>query len=127
LEIGDVGMKGIKIMIVDDSPAVHVIIERAAIANGYEVCAHAKNGDEAVKLYELARPDIITMDITMPVKDGLTASKEILIQNPCAKILMLSAMGDEEIVKEARDIGIRHFMKKPFKGEDIVNALNNMI
>jgi len=120
-------MEGIKIMIVDDSPAIHVIIEKAAITNGYEVCAHAKNGDEAVKLYELTRPDVITMDITMPVKDGLTASREILKQNPCAKILMLSAMEDEEIVKEARNIGIKHFMKKPFKGVDIVNAINNMM
>lgn len=120
-------MNGKKIMIVDDSPAVHVIIERAVVANGYEVCAHAKNGDEAVKLYATAMPDIITMDITMPVMDGLTASMEILKQNPTAKILMLSAMGDEEIVDKAREIGITHFMKKPFKGDDIVNALNKMI
>lgn len=120
-------MRSRKLMIVDDSPAIHVIIGKAAMANGYEVCAHAKNGDEAVKQYELTMPDVITMDITMPVKDGLTASKEILTQNPGAKILMLSAMGDEEIVNEARGIGITHFMKKPFKGEDIVNAINNMI
>jgi len=114
-------------MIVDDSPAIHVIIEKAAMANGYEVCAHAKNGDEAVKQYELTLPDVITMDITMPVKDGLTASKEILAQNPGAKILMLSAMGDEEIVNKARGIGITNFMKKPFKGEDIVSAISKMI
>jgi len=120
-------MRGKKLMIVDDSPAIHVIIEKAAMANGYEVCAHAKNGDEAVKQYELTMPDVVTMDITMPVKDGLTASKEILAQNPGAKILMLSAMGDEGIVNEARGVGIAHFMKKPFKGEDIVNAINNMI
>jgi two-component system chemotaxis response regulator CheY len=119
-------MKGIKLMIVDDSPAIRLIIEKAAIANGYEVCAQAKNGDEAVKQYELTMPDVITMDITMPVKDGLTAAKEILGKNPDAKILMLSAMGDEEIVKEARNIGIAHFMKKPFKGIDIVNIINNM-
>lgn len=120
-------MNGKKLMIVDDSPAVHVIIERAAVANGYEVCAHAKNGDEAVKLYAATKPDIITMDITMPVMDGLTASIEILRQNPAAKILMLSAMGDEEIVDKAKEIGITYFMKKPFKGDDIVNALNNML
>jgi len=120
-------MKGKRLMIVDDSPAIHVIIERAAAANGYEVCAHAKNGDEAVKQYKLTMPDVITMDITMPVKDGLAASKEILAENPDAKILMLSAMGDEEIIKEAKDIGITHFLKKPFKGEEIVNVINNMI
>lgn len=120
-------MKNRKLMIVDDSPAIHLIIEKAARANGYEVCAHAKNGEEAVKQYELTGPDVITMDITMPVKDGLTASKEILIQYPDAKILMLSAMGDEEIVNEARNIGISHFMRKPFKGQDIINAINNMI
>lgn len=120
-------MSNRKLMIVDDSPAIHVIIEKAARANGYEVCAHAKNGDEAVKQYKLTMPDVITMDITMPVKDGLTASKEIFTQYPGAKILMLSAMGDEEIVNEARGIGIAHFIKKPFKGEDIINAINSMI
>lgn len=120
-------MRSKKLMIVDDSPAIHIIIEKATITNGYEVCAHAKNGVEAVKQYELTMPDVITMDITMPIKDGLAASKEILAQNPDAKILMLSAMGDEEIINEARDIGVKHFLKKPFKGEDIVNAINNMI
>lgn len=120
-------MSGRKLMIVDDSPAIHVIIERAAIANGYEVCAHAKNGEEAVRQYELSMPDLITMDITMPVKDGLTASQEILAKNPNVKILMLSAMGDEEIVTKAKAIGITSFMKKPFKGEEIVSAIDKMM
>lgn len=120
-------MMGKKLMIVDDSPAIRVLIERAALAGGYEVCALAKNGDEAVKLYGSAMPDVITMDITMPLKDGLAASEEILAQNPDAKILMLSAMGDEEIVNKAKEVGITHFMKKPFKGEDIIKILNDML
>jgi len=120
-------MSNRKLMIVDDSPAIHVIIEKAARANGYEVCAHAKNGDDAVKQFELTMPDVITMDITMPIKDGLAASKEILAKYPGAKILMLSAMGDEELVNEARNIGISRFMRKPFKGEDIIKEINNMI
>ena len=120
-------MSNMKLMIVDDSPAIHMIIEKAAKANGYEVCAHAKNGDEAVKQYVLTKPDVITMDVTMPIKDGLEASKEILSEYPNAKILMLSAMGDEEIVNEAKSMGILHFMKKPFKGQEIMNALNDML
>jgi len=120
-------MSNIKLMIVDDSPAIHLIIEKAAIADEYQVCTHAKNGDEAVKLYESVQPDAVTMDITMPIKDGLVASKEILGKYPNAKILMLSAMGDEELIKEAMSIGITHFMKKPFKGLDIINAINNML
>lgn len=116
-----------KLMIVDDSPAIHIIIGKAATAGGYDVCAHAKNGDEAVKLYEQTSPDVVTMDVTMPIKDGLTASKEILTKNPNAKILMLSAMGDEEIVTEAMKAGITHFMKKPFKGTEIVDAINDML
>ncbi|MCR4434451.1 MAG: response regulator [Clostridiales bacterium] len=120
-------MSNKRLMIVDDSPAVHVIIEKAARANGIEVCAHAKNGDEAVKQFELTIPDVITMDITMPIKDGLAASKEILAKYPGARILMLSAMGDEELVNEARSIGISHFMQKPFKGEDVIKEINSMI
>lgn len=120
-------MSNKRLMIVDDSPAIHVIIEKAARANGLEVCAHAKNGDEAVKQFELTMPDVITMDITMPIKDGLAASKEILAKYPGARILMLSAMGDEELVNEARSIGISRFMRKPFKGEDIIKEINSMI
>ncbi|HOP73825.1 MAG TPA: response regulator [Bacillota bacterium] len=117
---------GKKLLIVDDSPAIRVLIERAALAGGYEVCAQAKNGEEAVKLYSSTLPDVITMDITMPIKDGLAASKEILALNPEVKILMLSAMGDEEIVNQAKEVGITHFMKKPFKGEEIIKILDNM-
>ncbi len=120
-------MESNRIMIVDDSPAIHVIIEKAAKASGYEVCAHARNGDEAVKQYELTMPDVVTMDITMPVKDGLIASKEILLKYPNAKILMLSAMGDEELINEAKRIGVSHFMRKPFKAADIITAINNLI
>jgi len=120
-------MSNIKLMIVDDSPAIHMIIEKAAKVNGYEVCAHAKNGEEAVKLYKLTMPDVVTMDVTMPIKDGLAASKEILSEYPSAIILMLSAMGDDEIVDEAKSIGISHFMKKPFKGQEIMDTLNNML
>ncbi len=116
-----------KLMIVDDSPAIHLIIEKAAKANGYEVCAHAKNGDEAVKQFELSLPDVVTMDITMPIKDGLSASKDILSKYPDAKILMLSAMGDEELINEAKSIGISRFMRKPFKGEDIINEIKSML
>jgi len=115
-----------RLMIVDDSPAIRVLIERAALANGYEVCAQAKNGEEAVKLYSSMLPDVITMDITMPIKDGLEAAKEILAQNPDARILMLSAMGDEDIIKQAEDVGITYFMKKPLKGEDVIRILDNM-
>ena len=109
-------MADLKIMVVDDSPTIHVIIEKALKANGFEVCCHAKNGEEAVGLYNSHQPDIITMDITMPIKDGLMASREILEKNPNAKILMLSAMGDDELIQEAKGIGITQFMKKPFKG-----------
>ena len=116
-----------KLMIVDDSPAIHLIIEKAAKANGYEVCAHAKNGDEAVKQFEQTLPDVVTMDITMPIKDGLTASKDILSKYPNAKILMLSAMGDGELINEVKSIGITRFIRKPFKGEDIINEINNML
>lgn len=120
-------MNNKKLMIVDDSPAIHIIIEKAAKAHGFEVCAHARNGDEAVKQFETVKPDIITMDITMPVKDGLVASREILEKCQTVKILMLSAMGDEQIMNEAKEIGISHFMRKPFKGEDVIDAIHTML
>jgi two-component system chemotaxis response regulator CheY len=67
------------------------------------------------------------MDITMPVLDGLGSAKEILTADPAARIIMLSAMGDEELMKSAKDMGIRVFLQKPFKAEEMINSIRQVI
>ncbi|KMT22009.1 response regulator [Clostridium cylindrosporum] len=120
-------MESNRILIVDDSPMIHSIIKRALEPNGFVVCGCAKNGKQGIEQFNELNPDLITMDITMPIMDGLCASREIMNINPNANILMLSAMGDEEVMSEAKGIGVKHFLKKPFKEDEMLEAVRNIL
>jgi two-component system chemotaxis response regulator CheY len=111
-----------KILIVDDSPFIYKAIA-SLLPGSYEVCGHAKNGKEGAQLYFDLAPDLVTMDITMPIMDGLSASREILSKDSQARIVMLSAMGDDQLIKEAKALGIKVFLRKPFKAEALAAAL----
>jgi two-component system chemotaxis response regulator CheY len=114
-------------MIVDDSPFIHKAIQKALNATDlYEVCGIAKNGKEGSELYDTLLPDIVFMDITMPVMDGLDATKAIISKHPDAKIIMLSAMGDDDLIAKAKAIGVTHFAQKPFKAEEMLAIINNI-
>ena len=86
----------------------------------------AENGIVAVKLFRQLEPDIVLMDITMPEMDGLEALKEIMKINPKAKVIMISAMGKEEMVREAVLAGARGFIVKPFTEETLIKTLEKM-
>lgn len=117
-------MGKIRILIVDDSPFIHKAITRAVnTTEEYEICGIAKNGQEGVEQYTTLKPDLVTMDITMPIMDGLEASKIIMGQNPAAKIVMLSAMGDEQLMTNAKAIGIKSFIQKPFKNDEFIASV----
>ena len=94
--------------------------------DGFEICGIGKNGREGASLYEALKPDVVTMDITMPLVDGLEASKIILQQDPGARIIMMSAMGDEETMELAKKIGIKTFLQKPFKNDELVAAIQSV-
>jgi len=112
-----------RILLVDDSPMIHALLRKALEKNGYEVCGDANNGKEAVDMYNQLKPDLIFMDITMPIMDGIEASTIIKAANPSAQIIMLSAMGDEEITTQAKNIGVDVFLKKPFKEDKVISAI----
>lgn len=117
-------MSKIRILIVDDSPFIHKAITKAVnTTEEYEICGIAKNGKEGVELYTTLKPDLVTMDITMPIMNGLEASKTIITQDPSAKIVMLSAMGDEELMATAQEIGIKSFIQKPFKNDGFITII----
>ncbi|WP_378954482.1 response regulator [Pelosinus sp. sgz500959] len=119
-------MSKIKILVVDDSPFIHKAITRALnTTENYEICGIAKNGKEGVELYMTLNPDLVTMDITMPIMDGLEASKSIIGQDPAAKIVMLSALGDEELINSAQLIGIKSFIQKPFKNDEFIAIIES--
>jgi two-component system chemotaxis response regulator CheY len=95
--------------------------------NGYEIAGEAENGRRAVDLYRELKPDAVTMDITMPEMDGITAVKEIRKLDPEAKIIMCSAMGQQLMVMEAIQAGARDFVVKPFQQERVLQALEKVL
>jgi len=115
-----------KVLVVDDAAFMRVSISKMLTSNGYEVIGEAENGKIAIKKFQELSPDIVTMDITMPEMDGLASLKEILAVNPNANIIMISAMGQESMVREAVMAGAKGFIVKPFKENVILDALSNL-
>jgi len=115
-----------RIMIVDDAAFMRITIKNMLKKSTHEVVAEAENGKVAVERYKQFMPDVVTMDITMPEMDGLTALKEIIAINPNAKVLMVSAMGQEAMVREAILSGAKGFIVKPFKEEGILAAIDKL-
>lgn len=115
-----------KVLIVDDAEFLRVRISKMLTGDGYTV-AEAENGARAVEMYRESRPDIVLMDITMPEKDGLTALKEIRQMDPTAKVVMLTALGQESVVLEAIKAGARDFVVKPFERERVLTAIGKLL
>ena len=115
-----------KVLIVDDAAFMRISIKNMLTKNGYEVVGEAENGLVGIELYKELHPDIVTMDITMPEMSGLDALKEITKVDPQAKIVMVSAMGQEAMVREAIVSGAKGFIVKPFKEEGIIAALKKL-
>ena len=115
-----------KVLIVDDAAFMRISIKNMLTKNGYEVVGEAENGLIGVEMYKELKPDIVTMDITMPEMSGLDALKEIIKLDPQAKIVMVSAMGQEAMVREAIVSGAKGFIVKPFKEEGIIAAIKKL-
>lgn len=116
-----------KVLIVDDAAFMRMSIRMMLEKNGFEVVGEAENGFEGVKQYKELKPDIVTMDITMPTMTGLEALITIKEFDPQAKIVMISAMGQEDMVREAIMQGAKTFIVKPFKEEHVVEILNKIL
>ncbi|KKM12318.1 chemotaxis protein CheY [Clostridiales bacterium PH28_bin88] len=116
-----------RVLIVDDAAFMRMMIKDILTKNGYEVVGEGENGLRAVQLYQELRPDIVTMDITMPEMDGIVAVKEIKKLDPGARIIMCSAMGQQMMVMEAIQAGARDFIVKPFQQERVLQALDKAL
>jgi two-component system chemotaxis response regulator CheY len=116
-----------KILIVDDAAFIRFAIRTAVEKNGFEVVGEAENGSQGIKKYQELMPDIVTMDITMPDMSGLEALKAIIKFDPKARIVMLSAMGQEVMVREAVMNGAVSFIVKPFKEDHLIKTLNKVL
>lgn len=117
----------IKVLIVDDAAFMRMTIRRMLEKNGFEVVGEAENGAEGIKKYSELHPDIVTMDITMPGVGGVEALKTIIQNDPKAKVIMCSAMGQECMVKEAVIAGAKSFIVKPFKEEHVLQTINKIL
>ena len=115
-----------KVLIVDDAAFMRISIKNMLTKNGYEVVGEAENGAIGVEMYKDLHPDIVTMDITMPEMSGLDALKEIIKLDPQSKVVMVSAMGQEAMVREAIVSGAKGFIVKPFKEEGIIAAIKKL-
>jgi two-component system, chemotaxis family, chemotaxis protein CheY len=115
-----------KVLIVDDAEFLRVRLTRMLSVDGYEV-VQAENGVKAVSTYKEIHPDVVLMDITMPEMDGLTALKEIICFDPKARVIMLTALGQESVVLEAVKSGARDFVVKPFEHERIAKAITKLL
>jgi len=114
-------------MIVDDAVFMRNMIREAFISPEFEVVAEAINGIEAVEKFREMRPDLITMDIIMPQRDGIEATREIRKMDPGVAIIICSAVGQESLVMEALEAGANDFIVKPFRKEEVLKVIKKVV
>ena len=113
-----------KILVVDDAAFMRLTLKTMLEKNGFEVVGQAENGRKAIEMYKSLKPEIVTMDITMPDMDGVEALAEIIKFDPKANVIMLSAMGQEGKIRDAVLNGAKGFIVKPFKEDYLLKALS---
>ena len=114
------------ILVCDDAMFMRNVLKDILVKNGYNIVGEACNGIEAIRKAKDLQPDIITLDITMPVMDGITALKNIRKEGITVPIIMCSAMGQQCMVVEAIESGANDFIVKPFDSTRVLTALEKM-
>jgi two-component system chemotaxis response regulator CheY len=115
------------VLVVDDAAFMRMMLKDILIKGGHEVVGQAANGLEAIKQYGELKPDLVTMDITMPEMEGIEALKRIKSSDPAAKIIMCSAMGQQGMVVQAIQAGAMDFVVKPFQSERVLEAVSKAL
>lgn len=118
---------GKTILIVDDAAFMRMMIKDILTKNGYEVLGEAQTGKQGVEMYQKLKPDLVTMDITMPEMNGIDAVKAIKAIDPSARIVMCSAMGQQAMVIDAIQAGARDFIVKPFQPNRVLEAVQKAL
>ena len=116
-----------KIFIVDDSRIIRRVLTTALTEAGHEIIGEAANGEEALKALESITPDLVTLDITMPVMDGLEALANIRIKYPDLKVIMISAAGQKNKVMQALKLGALDFIRKPVEKDEMLDVINKHV
>ena len=116
-----------RVLIVDDAVFMRNMIREILSGAGFEVVGEAGNGVEAVDRWRELRPDVTTMDIVMPFRSGIEATREIVDSSPGAVVVMCSALGQESLVMEAIEAGASDFIVKPFKPEEVLGVVRKVL
>ena len=116
-----------RVLVVDDAAFMRKMVSDALTKGGHEVVGEAGNGTEAIARFQELKPEVMTLDITMPEKDGLTALREIIELDPAARVIMCSALGQESKVLEAIKAGAKDFVVKPFQPDRVLSAIEKAV
>ena len=119
--------KSAKVLIVDDAIFMRRMLKDIIKEGGHQVVGEAANGAEGVALYEKHKPELVTMDIIMPEMGGIDAVKGIIKLDSNAKVLMVSAMGQQQLVVEAIQAGAKDFIVKPFEASKVLSAIERLL
>jgi two-component system, chemotaxis family, chemotaxis protein CheY len=117
----------LRVMIVDDALFMRNVLKDIFVRAGFEVVAEADNGEDALPLYRQAAPQLVTMDIIMPRRSGLDALRDIIAADPAARVIVVSALGQDALVLEAVEAGARDFIVKPFKENKVLEAVHRVM
>ncbi|HEX4805257.1 MAG TPA: response regulator [Conexibacter sp.] len=116
-----------RVLVVDDAAFMRKVLTDALVAGGHEVVGEAGDGDAALAAFRELRPDLVTLDITMPGKDGLAALRELVELDPAVRVVICSALGQETKVLDAIKAGARDFVVKPFERERLLSAVEKAL
>ena len=116
-----------RLLIVDDALIIREMIKDVVVADGWSVVAEGSDGNQAVELYREHRPDVVTLDLVMPEYDGLHALREIMASDPAARVLVVSAIDQSDVLKQAIRIGAADFIVKPFDNDRLRTALGQLL
>jgi two-component system chemotaxis response regulator CheY len=116
-----------RILVCDDSAFMRMMLKRVLIDNGHEIVGEAGDGMEAVQLYRQHKPDLITMDITMPKMDGIQAVTHIHEDDPLVRIVMVTALGQRAIITDAIKAGASDFIVKPFDNIQVIETIKKVL
>ena len=116
-----------RILVCDDSAFMRMMLKKVLIDNGHEIVGEAGDGMEAVQLYRQHKPDLTTMDITMPKMGGIQAVEHIHEENPLARIIMVTALGQRAVITDALKAGASDFIVKPFDAELVLAMIKKVL
>ncbi|MFB3117578.1 MAG: response regulator [Myxococcota bacterium] len=116
-----------RVLVADDASFMRQMIREIVESEGFEVCGEASDGVEAVDEFKKLQPDVVTMDIVMPLKSGIDAVRGIVALDPGARVVMCSALGQETLVAEAIQAGAKDFIVKPFKPDAVIETLKKVL